>query len=211
MNFDVRKTLIQYDDVLRQQRETMYKQRDAVLSEADVHHQIEDLFHRVADRLIDSSLNFENKEPIVDHEKLPHVVGTQLAHTGEIVREEYKGLTVVDAKAKLYDFLLAKFLSKKTLWGDDIFRMVEKQVLIRIIDMNWTNHIDKMSKLRDGIHLRAYAQTNPLQSYINEGYDMFQDMVYKISYDTVVYCINTQVKIQPKAQPAPKKDEGVFQ
>lgn len=211
MNFDVRKTLIQYDDVLRQQREIMYKQRDAVLSENDVHVQIQDLFHRVADRLIDSSLNFENKEPIVDHEKLPHVVGTQLAHSGEIVPSDYKGLTVTEAKAKLYDFLMAKFIIKKTQWGDDIFRMVEKQVLIRIIDMNWTNHIDKMSKLRDGIHLRAYAQTNPLQSYINEGYDMFQDMVYKISYDTVVYCINTQVKIQPKAQPAPKKEEGVFQ
>lgn len=212
MNFDVRKTLIQYDDVLRQQREIMYKQRDAVLSETDVHNQVDDLFHRVADRLIDTSLNFENKEPIVDHEKLPHTVGTQLAHAGEIKPEDYRGLTVPEAKAKMYDFLMGKFLLKKTQWGDDIFRMVEKQVLIRIIDMNWTNHIDKMSKLRDGIHLRAYAQTNPLQSYINEGYDMFQDMVYKISYDTVVYCINTQIKIQPKAtQPAPKKDEGVFQ
>lgn len=214
MNFDIRKTLIQYDDVLRQQREIMYKQRDEVLTQPDAHGQIEELFRRVSDRLIDSSLNFENKEPVLDHEKLPHVVGTQLVHQGEIVPEEYKGMSIADAKQKLYDFLMGKFTSKMAQWGPDIFRAVEKQVLIRIIDMNWTNHIDKMSKLRDSIHLRAYAQTNPLQSYINEGYDMFQDMVYKISFETVLYCINTQVKIQqrpaqPAAQSAPK-EEGVF-
>lgn len=206
LNFDIRKTLIQYDDVLRQQREIMYKQRDEILENADVHNQVEDLFHRVANQIVDSSLNFENKEPVVDHEKLPHVIGQQLAHPGEIVSDDYKLLPVAEAKQKLYNFLMAKLLTKKEQWGPDIFRTVEKQIMIRILDTNWTSHIDKMAKLRDGIHLRAYAQTNPLQSYINEGYDMFQEMVYKISYEATVYCINSQVKIQPR----PAQDAGVF-
>ena len=78
--------------------------------------------------------------------------------------------------------------------GQCLFRLAEKQILIRIIDRNWTNHIDAMTKLRERIHLRAYAQTDPLQHYTHEGYEMFEQLKSKIAIETVTYCINAEVR-----------------
>ena len=109
----------------------------------------------------------------------------------------------------VYDVLIKSFFQRKEEWGPEIFREVEKQILLRTIDKYWTDHIDRMAKLRDGIGLRAYANTNPLQSYVNEGYKMFQDMMDKIAEETVFQCLRVQVKFDKKEEPAEadKKDQ----
>jgi preprotein translocase subunit SecA len=101
----------------------------------------------------------------------------------------------------MIEALVSKEEARGELWGANIFRMVEKQILTKVIDTNWTNHIDQMSRLRDGIGLRSYANTNPLQSYINEGYKMFEDMKMKIAEEVTHYCLNARVKIERRPGP----------
>lgn len=195
MNFDTRKNLLQYDDVLRQQRETMYKQRDEVIFKDDVHHIVKDLFFKVADYNVRNSVSYENKESTVDLEQLKKKIIDVYLVQEEFEENELNNLPLDQASELLYSWILEKFESRRSEWGPEIFRLVEKQILLRIIDSNWTQHIDKMSKLRDGIHLRAYAQTNPLQSYINEGYEMFQKMVLTIAEESVTYCLRARIQI----------------
>ncbi len=193
-NYDVRKQLIQYDDVLSKQREIMYAQRDAVILQEDVHDVVVDMFKKVAIDLINNAITYESKEPLVDVEKLIPLVMPRYLKEGEHDLYELEGILIEEACDKLADWMIKKFEAKKEEWGEGLFRLAEKQILIRIIDRNWTNHIDAMTKLREGIHLRAYAQTDPLQHYTHEGYEMFEQLKSKIAIETVTYCINAEVR-----------------
>jgi preprotein translocase subunit SecA len=193
-NYDVRKQLIQYDDILSKQREIMYKQRDAVILNEDVHNVVVDMFTKVAADLIKDAITYENKEPMVDVEKLIPMVIPRYIKEGEANLRELEGLLIEEAQEKLGGWMIKKFETKKESWGEGVFRLAEKQILILIIDNNWTNHIDNMTKLREGIHLRAYAQTDPLQHYSQEGYDMFEQVKSTIATETVTYCINAEVR-----------------
>ncbi|HHU28679.1 TPA: preprotein translocase subunit SecA [bacterium] len=193
-NYDVRKQLIQYDDVLSKQREIMYAQRDAVILQEDVHDVVVDMFKKVAIDLINNAITYESKEPLVDVEKLIPLVMPRYLKEGEHDLYELEGILIEEACDKLADWMIKKFEAKKEEWGEGLFRLAEKQILIRIIDRNWTNHIDAMTKLREGIHLRAYAQTDPLQHYTHEGYEMFEQLKSKIAVETVTYCINAEVR-----------------
>lgn len=200
-NFDIRKNLMGYDDVLRQQREIMYNQRDTVLGSSDVHNIVSDLFRKVSDLYVQRAVNQQSKDFTIDFEKLRDALANRILPPNLIQLEVIQGRDVAETIDRLHGYLLALFEQRKKEWTEPIFKMIEKQILIRIIDVNWTQHIDRMSKLRDGIHLRAYAQTNPLQSYINEGYQMFEDMTNRIAEETVIYCLRAQVKIERKPNP----------
>ena len=172
----------------------MYAQRDAVILQEDVHDVVVDMFKKVAIDLINNAITYESKEPLVDVEKLIPLVMPRYLKEGEHDLYELEGILIEEACDKLADWMIKKFEAKKEEWGEGLFRLAEKQILIRIIDRNWTNHIDAMTKLREGIHLRAYAQTDPLQHYTHEGYEMFEQLKSKIAIETVTYCINAEVR-----------------
>ncbi len=197
-NYDIRKTLLGYDDVLRQQREIMYKQRDDVIANEDDHKVVLDLFRKVAEDVTNKALYYEAKEPMVDQKKLHEMLTKVIVPSSVFSPEDLKGLNPNQTVDAVVDIMAGFFERNKVFWGEKVFRAVEKQILLRIIDMNWTAHIDRMAKLREGINLRAYAQTNPLQSYINEGYQMFQDMVIKIAKEATFYCLHATVKFSKK-------------
>ncbi len=204
-NFDIRKNLLGYDDVLRQQREIMYAQRDKVLSVEDAHDIVVDLMNRVAIDNVKRVIYYDNKEPMVDGEKLLANLEAKKLPVDAILVEEVDGPRVDEAINTITDNLAKSFEVKRKIWGEHVFRTVERQILIKIIDMNWTNHIDRMAKLRDGISLRSYANTNPLQSYINEGYQMFEDMKLKIAEDVTNYCLHANVRIERRPAPTQQK------
>ena len=204
-NFDIRKNLLGYDDVLRQQREIMYAQRDKVLSVEDTHDIVVDLMNRVAIDNVKRVIYYDNKEPMVDGEKLLANLEAKKLPVDAILVEEVDGPRVDEAINTITDNLAKSFEVKRKIWGEHVFRTVERQILIKIIDMNWTNHIDRMAKLRDGISLRSYANTNPLQSYINEGYQMFEDMKLKIAEDVTNYCLHANVRIERRPAPTQQK------
>ena len=113
-----------------------------------------------------------------------------------LLEDEVSGPHIGEIINVVTDNLAKSFEIKRSIWTPEVFKLVEKQILIKIIDTNWTSHIDRMSKLRDGINLRSYANTNPLQSYINEGYQMFEDLKIKIAEEVTNYCLHANVRIE---------------
>ena len=201
LNFDIRKNLLGYDDVLRQQREIMYAQRDKIIDSEDCHEIVKDMFFDVAKDLVAQSIFVEDKEETIDFEKLYQSIIAQYVPMNKVNKYALQAEYRDEVENEVYETLLTAFEDNIEKWTPSVFRIVEKQILLRIVDSNWTQHIDRMSKLREGIHLRSYAQTNPLQAYINEGYDMFEALKSKISHEVTNYCLHANVTVQKKEQP----------
>ncbi|MBQ6452368.1 MAG: preprotein translocase subunit SecA [Solobacterium sp.] len=193
VNFDARKSLLQYDDVLRQQREVMYDQRNYILDHEDVHNVIHDMFSRVISDICASYVDPESRNGTLLADELAESLDKQ-GFTGIVTAAELSGLTsqqaselVMERAWKAYDEKVAPVM--------DRVRQYEKDVSLNVIDRAWVNHIDTMSKLRDGIGLRSYAQDNPLQAYVTEGYQMFENMMHDIAQEIVRYCMNLKVVV----------------
>jgi len=193
MNFDIRKTLLEYDDVLRQQRETMYTQRDEILENDDVHSIIEAMFERFADDLVDSYTDYSQRNPIVNKEALAAAID-KMSGSKTAVADVLAALKEVeDIKKASFDALWESYENKIEEIRDEMIKL-EKVIVLKIIDAKWIDHIDLMSKLRDGIHLRSYAQDNPLKAYTQEGYEMFETMMDNISKEVVNFCSSCRIE-----------------
>jgi preprotein translocase subunit SecA len=191
MNFDIRKTLLDYDDVLRQQRETIYEQRNFILENEDVHGVVEEMFKRVISNLIASFITIDNKKEIIDTE----AIVAALKHLGLDVmlsKEDLDNLSREEINDKCHNLAWNAYENKIAAVKEAILPQ-EKVMVLRMIDRAWVNHIDIMSKLREGIHLRSYAQNNPLQAYVEEGYELFEDMMDTVANDVVRFCINARI------------------
>ena len=178
INFDVRKTLLDYDDVLRQQRETMYDQRNYILENDDVHSIVKTMFDRVITNTVNSHVTHENKKDIVDYEGVVSAMSKLGMKTMKV--SDIEGLDVKATSDKCIDMLWQSYEDKIKPVKEQVLP-AEKTMVLRVIDRAWVNHIDIMSKLREGIHLRSYAQNNPLQAYVEEGYELFEEMMNTIS------------------------------
>ncbi|NLZ75639.1 MAG: preprotein translocase subunit SecA [Erysipelotrichia bacterium] len=193
MNFDIRKTLLEYDDVLRQQRETMYTQRDEILENDDVHSIIEAMFERFADDLVDSYTDFTQRTPIVNKEALAMAID-KTSGVKTNVNDVFVSLNDTnDIKKASFDVLWESYENKIEEIREEMIKL-EKVIVLKIIDAKWIDHIDLMSKLRDGIHLRSYAQDNPLKAYTQEGYEMFETMMNNISKEVVNFCSSCRIE-----------------
>lgn len=191
-NFDIRKQLLDYDDVLRQQREVMYKMRNFVLENDDVHTIVKDMFERICGNIVDANTS-KDKNPEVNINAMIKGMLVLGVEEGVMTPSMFTGLTpdkvkrvAIDAAWNAYDSRLEGIRN--------IFAPVEKRIVLRTIDRNWVEHIDMMEKLRNGIHLRSYAQGNPLQQYINEGYELYDDMMDSISREIVFYTSKIRVE-----------------
>ena len=194
-NFDIRKSLLQYDDVLRQQREIIYDQRNFILDNEDVHIIVKEMFQRVISNAVQSNADNSGKQMIVNIEGLNDtfqklgltentldingVEGKPIEEIVDICTEEIWGI-----------------YEKKIKEVKEHYLPFEKVMVLRVIDQSWINHIDIMSKLREGIHLRSYAQSNPLQSYVSEGYELFEEMMQNISHQVVQYCLRIKIEVE---------------
>ncbi|HET6784572.1 MAG TPA: preprotein translocase subunit SecA [Erysipelotrichaceae bacterium] len=197
VNFDVRKTLLEYDDVLRQQRETIYNQRDYILEHQDVHELIREMFDRVIENLVKAHVEVKNRQEEVNVEGLLTALAAN--HFVDITLNEadIKGKSVQEvidhAKQLAWDSYETKIEPFKTHGLS-----LEKNIVLSIVDRSWQEHIDTMSKLREGIHLRSYAQNKPLQAYVAEGYELFEDMLQRISQEVVSFCLRMKVEVRNK-------------
>ena len=193
INFDVRKTFLDYDDVLRQQRETMYDQRNYILENDDVHSIVKTMFDRVITNTVNSHVTHENKKDIVDYEGVVSAMSKLGMKTMKV--SDIEGLDVKATSDKCIDMLWQSYEDKIKPVKEQVLP-AEKTMVLRVIDRAWVNHIDIMSKLREGIHLRSYAQNNPLQAYVAEGYELFEEMMNTISNEVVYFCMNVRVVIK---------------
>ncbi len=198
INFDIRKSLLDYDDVLRQQRETMYAQRNYILENEDVHAVVYDMFKRVVANEVNNFTVHDGKHETVQYAEL-------LKRLHDMGYEQ--NLSIDDLEGKDKDAVIERVL--EAVWGayeakinpiKDQILPQEKVMVLRVIDRAWVNHIDIMSKLREGIHLRSYAQNNPLQAYVEEGYGLFEEMMNTISNEVVTFCMKVRIIIKPRVK-----------
>jgi preprotein translocase subunit SecA len=205
VNFDVRKTLLEYDDVLRQQREIIYEQRNLILENEDVHTIIKDMFDRVSLNILKTHTDYSSKHPKVNVEELLEAYVKFGFKDLSLAKQDFEDKDMVEIEKMCTEAIWLTYEDKidaidvKNVPADKVresIYSIEKNVVLRVIDRAWVEHIDTMSKLRDGIHLRSYAQSNPLQAYIQEGYEMFEDMMQRISQETVFYCKNMQIQVE---------------
>lgn len=192
INFDIRKNLLDYDNVLGQQRETMYGQRNYILEHEDIHSVVEDMFTRVMGNVVDDNLTIDGKKEVVD---LDGVVSSCKALGSIIDKSQIENINAADLRIKLKDIAFSNYNGKIEKVFNQIMPL-EKTMVLRTMDRAWINQIDVMSKLRDGIHLRSYAQNNPLQAYIEEGFELFESMMNSISNEVVLFCNNVKVVIK---------------
>lgn len=185
-NFDTRKQLLNYDDVLSRQRKIMYERRDHILYSKSVTDTIPNYFDVAAKAIARQATYVKDQETVVDGKKLQATMVKDLNVDPAICpAEAFDGATLIDAIDLLSARLQRAYKEHSKDWTEEMRNFAEKTVTLDCIDRRWTKHIDQMSKLRDAIWLRSYAQTDPLQAYTNEGFAMFDTMNNVISSDVV--------------------------
>ncbi|WAA09811.1 preprotein translocase subunit SecA [Fervidibacillus albus] len=192
-NFDARKQLLQYDDVIRQQREIIYKQRFEVIDSDNLREIVEKMIKTVIERHVSSFAPMEENPENWNLEGLVQFLEGNLLHPGDV--------TVADLSGKepeqMIEHILAKvtdrYNEKEELLGPEKMREFEKVILLRTVDTKWIDHIDAMDQLRQGIHLRAYGQTDPLREYQTEGFAMFENMIESIEEDVAKYIMKAEI------------------
>lgn len=207
-NFDVRKNLKDYDDVLAKQRDIIYKKRDSILMADDIVNLIHDNFMTAGRYLANKAVDENSVDGLVSGDALKQLVEPKFLKEGSFNALAYDGSVAMEAGEDLGELLYATYLQKRKTWTAKEADMVERQLTLRVIDRAWQGHIDTMSHLREGINLRSYAQTNPLQDYVNEGYQMFKEMNEKVAVDVAYSLLNVQIRRQeekPAEQPAEVK------
>jgi preprotein translocase subunit SecA len=198
-NFDTRKQLLNYDDVLSRQRKIMYSRRDQILYSKTITETIPSYFDLAAKEIVDESTVTKDQEKVVDSKKLMVNALKLISVTAEdILPEAYEGASYADACDLLSARLQKVYAEHSKDWTEDMRNFAEKTVTLDCVDRRWTKHIDSMSKLRDAIWLRSYAQTDPLQAYTNEGFEMFEKMNANIAIDVVRTLLHVAFKVQPK-------------
>ena len=213
-NFDARKQLLQYDDVLRQQREIIYNQRFEVLDSSNLRSIVEKMIEASVTRHVNAFTAGEeesnwNLAGLVDY------ISGNLLHEGDVKEEDLQGK---DAQA-IIDFILGKvkevYDAKEEQLSEEQMREFEKVIVLRSVDSKWMNHIDQMEQLRQGIHLRGYAQIDPLREYQQEGFAMFEEMIESIEDEVAKYIMKAEIRNNLERQEVakgqavhPKEDGG---
>lgn len=191
-NFDARKKLLEYDDVLRRQREIIYEERNEVIDEEDVRAQLMGMIESSVERTVDYYV-LEDEE-LIDYQQFVQTVADMYLWEEEITVDEIRGRENEEITALILEKVQTDLAAKEEKLGSEKMRLFERMMMLRTIDQKWVEHIDSMDQLRTGIHLRSYGQINPLREYQNEGLQMFEDMLVAIEDDTARYVMKTEVK-----------------
>lgn len=194
-NFDIRKSLIGYDDVMNMQREVVYKQRSEVLEGKNLKDQIIEMIKDLVSDSVRIHLEGTNEENLEEEiGKLIKYLEDICLPNGSIKVSDLESLSNDEIKGKLIDILIDIYDEKEKEFGEEQLREVERVILLRVVDQKWMDHIDNMDHLKQGMGLRAYKQVDPIQAYQMEGSDMFEEMINGIKLDTVKFLFHLQVQ-----------------
>lgn len=192
-NFDMRKQLLDYDDVLRRQREIIYAQRNRILESEDVHEMVHVIFEKTLDQTLRANIIDEKKQTLDVAGLCKSLEMIGLTEDRAIHAKELEGLNYEETKLYCLDRIWKDY-EKEIEPAKAQFLPFEKTVVLRNIDRNWIEHIDRMDKLRGGIYLRSYAQNNPLQQYVQEGFDMFEEMNLRIDREIAFFLLKVRIR-----------------
>ena len=203
-NFDTRKSLLDYDDVLAKQRQIVYDKRDRILKGENIDDIVNDIFLTTGNFLAKKAVPVGSNDNLISADLLIKEVEPRFLPTGSINKNLYEEAPVEEIGPDLGVVLEDYFKKVKKEWPQDIADQAMRSIILRCIDQNWTKHIDTMARLREGIHLRSYANVNPLQDYVNEGYSLFRECLDLASVDAVLNLVN--VKFQRQSVDEEDKD-----
>ncbi len=192
-NFNIRKNVLEYDDVINQQREVIYGERRKVLFGQDLKPTIISMIDDVIDQVVDS---FAGEVKYSDDWDLPGLltyIERNILPKVDFAVDDLKGMTRHDMKELLRERAYQLYEEREAELGPETMRELEKALMLNIIDQKWMDHIDAMDQLRNGISLRAYGQKDPLIEYKFEAYDAFQSMIYSIKEDVVRYIFRVKM------------------
>ncbi|MFZ2714940.1 MAG: preprotein translocase subunit SecA [Streptococcus suis] len=191
-NYDIRKQVLQYDDVMREQREIIYKQRqDVITADRDLAPEIKAMMKRTIERQVEGHFLGSKDEAIDGIIKFAH---STLVEDGTLHAESFKSMNKKEIIDKLYELALRVYDSQvKKLRDEDRIREFQKVLILRVVDNKWTDHIDAMDQLRNAVSLRGYAQNNPIVEYQSESFNMFNDMIGAIEFEVTRLMMKAQI------------------
>ena len=197
-NFDIRKNVLEYDDVMNQQREVIYSQRRKVLNGED----LKDNIIYMIDAIIDSQMNqYANEKLYPEQWSLDELIADAesiYCPKDELDAEELMDLSRDELRETLHDIAVEAYEQREEMLGEEVMRELEKVVMLRVVDNKWMEHLDHMDMLREGIGLRSYGQKNPIVEYKIEGFNMFEEMINSIQ--TTIARMIFQVQIVSEEQ-----------
>ena len=194
-NYNIRKYILEYDDVMNQQREVLYEQRRRILGNDSLRDTITEMIDKLVTEAVDAYADEKLYPEEWDYEGL-HKHLSQYFLTSEIMStEEMEEYTRQELDERLHEIAHSEYQDRIDLLGDAMFSQLEKAIMLRVVDSKWMEHLDNMDMLREGIGLRAYGQKNPLVEYKFEAFEMFQNMIAAIQDETIMalYKIRAQL------------------
>lgn len=204
-NFDIRKSLLDYDNVLAKQRSIVYKKRDSIMYAGDIKDLVQEQFTLAGLYLAKKAVPETGKDTLVNGVMLKQIMEPNYLPEGSINPSAYDESPPEEIGEDLMLLMYRRYQLRRREWSEELADRVEREITLRAIDRNWTRHIDTMAHLREGIHLRSYANTNPLQDYVNEGYKLFGEAMDIIAVETVLNLLNAKINVAP---PVEEGEEG---
>lgn len=208
-NYDARKTILSYDDVLREQREIIYKQRDEIIAAEDsIRTIIEEMIHSTVTRLVHNHTQDED-DTEWNLEAIVHYAHANLLNEEDISVADLEGKDPEEMIAFMMEKVRHHYDEKEQELLEEQMHEFEKVILLRTVDSKWMDHIDQMDQLRQGIHLRAYAQNDPLREYQLEGFNMFEAMIESIEEEVSKYIMKSQIRQNLQREAVVKNTQAV--
>ncbi|VOD68740.1 preprotein translocase subunit SecA [Streptococcus pneumoniae] len=198
-NYDTRKQVLQYDDVMREQREIIYAQRyDVITADRDLAPEIQSMIKRTIERVVDGHARAKQDEKL---EAILNFAKYNLLPEDSITMEDLSGLSDKAIKEELFQRALKVYDSQVSkLRDEEAVKEFQKVLILRVVDNKWTDHIDALDQLRNAVGLRGYAQNNPVVEYQAEGFRMFNDMISSIEFDVTRLMMKAQIHEQERPQ-----------
>ena len=192
-NFDIRKSLLDYDNVVNEQRLIMYEKRNEILDNESIHDTIIRLFNEFISHLVESHLEDNGTLTSKNLNEILEFINDKILNK-KLTLDSFENMKPTEVADKITASLILEYEAKVESVPKEIITEFEKAIYLRVIDMHWMEHINSMSLLREGIHLRSYAQENPLRAYTNEGFGLFEEMLDIIEKETTMYLTRAEIR-----------------
>ncbi|WP_291565435.1 MULTISPECIES: preprotein translocase subunit SecA [unclassified Clostridium] len=204
-NFDIRKNVVKYDDVMNKQREIIYSQREKVLTGEDLQDQIQGMIEDVIESAVKSHISGVEETFDDELKNLINYMEELFMEKGTYTFDELEKMSNDELKESFLKVAKEMYAYKEEVFGEEQMREIERVILLKVVDSKWMDHIDNMDHLKQGIGLRAYKQQDPSQAYQMEGSDMFDEMIENIKVETVKYLFHVRIEKAPERERVAKE------
>ena len=206
-NFDIRKTLIKFDDVMNDQRQVIFSQRMKILKEVNINGILEDFFNEILQQLNDTRMNYQKSHDEKSYlTELKNITGNSVSDSQLL---EYGKLEESKFNEKIKELYLNKKKSRVEILGEDQNNSLEKKIFLQIIDFSWRSHLQYLEQLRQVIGLRQYGQKDPLSEFKKEAFVLFEGLLTKIKNDLIKFLLNLNIVVSDKEEKEEEKEKNV--